>query len=440
MTTSRIRGGVREGRIRPAFVVSALCVAIAAGCGDKPLEEPVLVPAPASFAAFAPEAVPLLEAAIGRCRASPTDRAAFAALGRAYHAFGAPMLALAAYARAEFLGDRDPKLRHLRGLILASDGRASEAAAAFAAASAIDPQALWPVRERARALLDCGDFAAAASAADRAAQLGADDSAVFVILARTRRENGDLPGALAAVETALRLRPGDPHAEEYRRVLRRASGLPVASTSAAPAVVRNEIVRDPWFGEVQRLGAKVAGALPRVEALLAAGRVDAALNAVREAEAAGQGGAELSRKAGEAYVRKNDLKSAAAEYDRALAFDPSAPRLRTMLASIRLDQGDASLAAREARIALEVDADDADATFLLGAALAATGDHASAESHLVQAAARLSDRALVWILLGRTKLALRKNGEARQAFERAAAIDPRNEDAKRGLAVVGALR
>ncbi len=440
MTTSRDPGVVREGRIRPAFFVSAMCGALLAGCGDGSRPSPPPPPAPSSFAAFAPEAVPRLTAALDRCRAAPADAAAFAALGRAYHAFGAPAFALAAYERAEALGDRDPKLRHLRGLILAAEGRAAEAARAFSAASELDPKAPWPVRERARALLDAGDFAAASIAAELAARLSPEDAAAFVLLARARRETGDLVGALAAVETALKFRPGDPHAEEYRRVLLRASGLPAPAGAAASAVVRNEIVRDPWFGEVQVLGRTGGGVLARIEALLAAGRFDAALSAVREAEAAGQGGAELSRKAGEAFIRKNDLKSAAEEFERALTFDATAPKLRTMLASIRLDQGDPAGAAREAGRALELDADDADAAFLLGAALAAKGDHASAEPRLAQAAARLSDRALVWILLGRTQLALQKCDVARRSFERAVALEPRNEDARRGLAAAGATR
>jgi cellulose synthase operon protein C len=170
---------------------------------------------------------------------------------------------------------------------------------------------------------------------------------------------------------------------------------------------------------------------------VSAGKLDAALKEIERLEKENAADAEALRKKGEIHARKGDLRSALAAFEAALAVDPDLPRGRTATASMKLDLGDVEGAIVDARAAIALDLKDADALLVLGAALLRKSEFDAAVFALESSAALAPDRPLAWTQLGSAYIGRGTKEAAAEAFARALKLDPKNADAKRGLAACG---
>jgi tetratricopeptide (TPR) repeat protein len=136
-----------------------------------------------------------------------------------YLALGDGIAAQAELERAQQLGARPAETSHLmaHALLVRGDyvGSAEKAAAAGPEHRA------YASRIRGLALMNSGDLAGAAAAFEHAIRAGPNDHRVWVAVARFRRAGGDLAGAVAAADKAIALKADDVEAIVLRGELTR---------------------------------------------------------------------------------------------------------------------------------------------------------------------------------------------------------------------------
>lgn len=138
-------------------------------------------------------------------QANPDNSAARILQARVHLALGDGVAAESEIARARQSGVPVEQTRHLlaHARLLQSDPQG-----ALNEASDVPPEhSAYAARIRGRAFVALGDREAAGAEFDRAIALGADDSAVWTDVARFRRDNGDIAGAIEAADRAVGLRP-----------------------------------------------------------------------------------------------------------------------------------------------------------------------------------------------------------------------------------------
>ena len=135
-------------------------------------------------------------------------------------------------------------------------------------------------------------------------------------------------------------------------------------------------------------------------------------------------GARVHQLLAQALKLQNKLAEAAAEYELALAANPSLLEALIELAAIRREESDCERAAALYRRADEVRT-TYEATYGLGICLAAQNQHAAAVEQLRKALRHDGNAATAHFALGSSLLQLRDAAEAARALERAVALEPR---------------
>jgi len=119
------------------------------------------------------------------------------------------------------LGSPPARTRHLYGQALQLQGRLKEAKVELQADDIPAEYHASAARILGRVGMNLGDDLLASQAFDRAIQLEPENSDLWVDVARFRAGSGDQAGAIAAVDEAVKLRPGNIRALQYRGELLR---------------------------------------------------------------------------------------------------------------------------------------------------------------------------------------------------------------------------
>jgi tetratricopeptide (TPR) repeat protein len=307
-------------------------------------------------------------------------------------------------------GSGERRRAFLRGLarLADRDREAGLAALGAAAGDASDRLAVAALAVRGVARLTSGDpreteerGRRAVADLEEAARRAPDDAGVRLVLARVREWSGDAAGALADYEAVLESEPGRIDAE-----------LGIARALAHEG--------------------RMVDALAR-------------LNVLTQREDAGP---EVHRTLAEIYIQRHAateeeglLEAAAEQAELAAAKDPSSPLTLTLLARLRMGEGDAGGAIALLREALEARPDLEAAKQALAAIYVRSGrghleqGSLDAAEDLTRRAAALAPRSVEALLLrGDVHRARKRFPEARRDYEEARGIDPEGDGPRDALA------
>lgn len=420
---------------RSAWTTSGLVAALLsliACSGGKPQD----VPVPADWSLIAPEVRPLVEQAVERCRKNSSDAEAFAALGRLYHGNGAPALARAAYERSLALQPKEAKTLYFLGIARAEVGETGPALEALGRARDLEP-GYAPLRHHlGSALLDAGRAGEAESELREAVRLDPQAIEIRVGLARALKQRGAFEEALGVLDDGLRRSPDDPAANQVAALVLKAMGRTDAASSrlAKARLYRAGIVKDPWFGEVQRLGVTVSGRLSQAEFFMENGKADDAVKILDSLAAANPRRADVQVALARALAAKGQLPRARDAYARAVEIEPRDAWTQSRLAHVLFDLGDVDGGVRHAQAAVAADPELDAALVARSRARLMKGDATGALADAAAVTASNPDDLSAQVLKGDALMALRRPDEAVLAFEAALRIKPAFDYAKDRLA------
>lgn len=192
-------------------------------------------------------------------------------------------------------------------------------------------------------------------------------------------------------------------------------------------------------GAPERAWAEEEAALERAAAFFEAGRLYPAEVAAREAVAQEPENAAAHRLLGRILLRRQRPEAAAEALSRAKALDPSLPGVDRELADALLLAGDdAGACAAYARV-LTAGEDDARVHLRRAGCAVRLGDLEAAEAALLAAARDPQVEQIALYRLGQVRARAGKRDAAREAFERAAFVDPPSPLAARAWTELKAL-
>ncbi|HEX8641989.1 MAG TPA: tetratricopeptide repeat protein [Allosphingosinicella sp.] len=338
-------------------------------------------------------------------QADPSNRRARVMQAQVQLLLGDGVAAEAEIRRARELGFPEAETRHLLGHARLLQGDPQGALNALAEVPAT--HAGYAARIRGRAFVALGDRGAAGAEFDRAATLAPGDGRAWTDLARFRRDNGDLAGAIEAADRAAALRPVTPEALVLRGELTRQQyGLAAAlpwfdrALEVDPADVTALLERAITYGDLGRMTDMLAD-VREVHRLTGGHTTGYYLQAVLAARAGNfqlarliynrTNGAFDQNPAGMLLQGAIDLETgnvaqAARRLQQLVERQPGNRKARRLLAAAQWRAGDA--AATAATLRPIVDRDDADSysLALMGRALTRLGDTAAASVYLARAA------------------------------------------------------
>lgn len=412
--------GRRRGRL--AGVVLAAVLTLVTGCGEEaPPELPtgpvtaagvelVAVPHPALDGVEAAargqlqgqrRAVAALLAGEGQDR--KTLALAFGRLGSLYHAYGLAAAAVPCYRNAGLLAPEEPRWPYLRGVLLRSEGRLPEAAAAL----------------------------------ERALELAPADGPTLLHLGEVELAAGRPAAARERFTMALAV--GEPYAPAARYGLGRAAaalGEPARAVELFQAVLAARpgagAVRYPLALALRRLG-RTEEARTYMERR-APGAVSFPDPLLDEVESLASGAGVHARRGGEALMSGRP-EEAVAEYRQALGTDPAFPEARRNLALSLVRLGRYTEAREELDRALAADPDNVWLHFDLGNVRLTLGDPEGAVASFRRAAELAPGFTEARFNLANTLIGLERWDEAVGPLEEVVAADPRNVNARYLLAM-----
>ncbi len=325
---------------------------------------------------------------------------AYGELGRRLHAYELHEAAAAAYRNALRLAPGDFRWSYHLGILYQATGELGEAARLLQAALAERPDHL-PARLRlAEIRSDQGELAAARGELERALEIDPDCALAHFFL-----------GNVAAAE-------GDP-AEAARRYERALELQPRASAVHAPLAVAYRAL-----GEADRANAQLelrGGQAVRLHDPLALALGDLHAGAVGRI-----------RRGARAQI-EGDLRSARAEYEKAVAADPENPEARQSLGAVLAQLGETEAAIAEYRAALEITGDNALVLGNLGGLLTTYGDRGEGIRLLERALQIDPTLATARLALGQALLNEGRPAAAEEQYRQILARDAANASARIGL-------
>jgi len=270
-----------------------------------------------------------------------------------------------------------------------------------------------------------GETGKAAATIERAAQGSPDDPQPALVLSAYRGRIGDLDGALAAAEDALRAAPDDLTARlrkaellvdlGYRRGDR-------ARIEAGRAIVNEVLAADASQPEALFVQAKVD---------LAEKRPQEAAAALRRCLDQRPDWPQAHYLLGSALYLAKDLPGARAALSRALELDAALLDASRVLARVHAQLGDDDLALEVGRKALQRE-EDRGLRVLMAQSLARQRKFDDAAREL-EAIAEPQRDAEAWYALGRVSLLRGDPARARECFQRAQSLDPARYEILRAL-------
>lgn len=363
---------------------------------------------PADFEALDPLVQERLEeelAAVREHRRSPAAWRRLAAFEEANGLFGA---AERAYEQALVLGPGDAQALHRLACVLERTGDLERAAQTMARATEAEPYypASWWWLAWWR--LDLGELEAAEAALAHARALAPEAPAVRLVAVRLALARRSPAEAAALLDAELLAGPSAPYAHHLlAQALRQQGDLDGAERAAARADGRRPVFADRWSAEVQAL-----------ETGYAALR----LRAGRDL---------LARRFAEAEEKLRAI----------LAHDPADARSWNMLATCRLELGDAAGAVEHAERVLALDPASREGAINLGRALLRSSPReparlAEALDHAQALVVARPEDAGAWRVRASLAEALGRTDEALAALDAAAALEPEATDLRLQAAFV----
>jgi tetratricopeptide (TPR) repeat protein len=276
--------------------------------------------------------------------------------------------------------------------------------------------------ERGKARQQQGDLQGAIADFDEALKLNPQEAEAYRLRALARYENGDAGGAVADQVSAMQLAPQpvpadagtEPHdaASYIRRACQRQLQNDLAGAVADCA---EALKRDPQSVEAY---------LVRARARQRQGYLE---RAVADCERALQ----INPAAGPAYLLRGALRGALdqldlarQDYDKVLEIDPQNAEAFTLRAQIRAAQGDPQGAIADCGRALEIDRQFADAYLTRAAARWERGELGGALADCDEAIRLEPNDARAYLLRGNVRQAQEDDAGARSDYQHAVRLDP----------------
>jgi tetratricopeptide (TPR) repeat protein len=338
-----------------------------AGCGGSP-ESPVgsidLRPVPEPFLEELEPAVrqqiELRREAVDAALAAggpPGDLAeAFGEAGRVYHAYALRPAAEACYRNAVDLSGGDPRWTYGLAQLLRTSGELEEAAELLERTVAARPDDSAAQVWLGRVLYDLGRLREAEHALDAALSRRPDLAAAHLTLGQIAVDRGDYAAAVEHYRTVLAMQPEATRIHGLLAAAHAAAGDSEAASAERALRGDGEVALvDPWMAELNALVAGGRRLIHRGTTAFAAGRLDEAEAAFREAVAADPGDAVAHLNLGSALAGQGRLDEALAELREAIRLEPGSARAHYNLGTLFASLGRDSEAVAEHREALALD-------------------------------------------------------------------------------------
>jgi tetratricopeptide (TPR) repeat protein len=417
-------------RHRAHVLIAIVAAAVATACVRGPAP-----PDPAALRNIDPEVKVLLEEHTATVNRNRSDPESWGRLAMAYEANGLLIEAENVYTTAIGLGDREPKWRYHRALLLARRGEIEPALADLDRVIELAP-AYAPARwQQGFWRLDLGDTDGALASFRAAVQAAPDDPAGPVGIARVQLSKREDAAAAATLEQLLERAPGNRYALQllgtaYQRLGREDDARFALSIGSGgqPAWT------DPWSDEVAQYRRGFAAMLKEATQLGLARQFDQSIALLEKLRQMRPDDTALTVYLGGMYASAGRLREAESILAPVLAADPRQFDATMHLASGYLFAGDLDQAARYAARAMELRPASADASKLQGIVLWRQGRDREAMAAFESAAAADPRDAMphLWsgMILGQQGRYL----DARHRFEAALSKNPLLGDALLGVA------
>lgn len=254
------------------------------GCGQSEQRSTAPPPEPTvPWSTLSTRVQIVLQDGIAAAQAAPNDAGARLRLAQLYQGNALPAQAIEAYRQTVELDPESPRGWYGLGLLLADEGRIDEAIHAHAQVAVHAPEYAPARWQRGFLLLDQGRFEEAEAAFRTTLELQPRSPAARVGLARTALADGRPEDAETLLDS-LRTETSSPYldfllGQAYRRQGRiEEAALLLANVQGDPP--RYE---DPWFTDVLDAGASPQSRIDRIDRLMDAGDLRAALKEARDA-------------------------------------------------------------------------------------------------------------------------------------------------------------
>ena len=325
-------------------------------------------------------------------------------LGVALYESGDYQDALEACDQALAREQEDPLTWNNHGNVLHALGRVHEALASYSRAVALDPQYDRAWSNKGWTLLDsCRRFDDALECFDRAVQVNPNFADAWNNRGITLWRLGRNDDALASVGEALNLDPTHIKAlvnqaaylvhsgrfeeaeESCNRALQIDAGCYPAITNLAVVLFNTGRIEEAWERCDQAIHACTEGvpheALAlKSELLVDQGRLDEALECLRQADAASPNNPGYVSSIAEVQVRRGDLRDARKTFERVVGLDACGSDTLYNFGALLVQLGEHRLAAQQYRAAIEKRPEFPEAYNNLGATLFGLEDYAAAEN------------------------------------------------------------
>jgi tetratricopeptide (TPR) repeat protein len=362
-----------------------------------------------------------IERAIGE---QPDRSATYASLGALELARGNGVQAEAAFKKATNTDPQSLRARLALGNFYWGTGRLAEAESELKMALAISSKDILANRAMAVFYLATSRAATAEpylkTVVDRSSQ-SSDRSVLALLLADyyvSAGRYGEATTLLQALATT------DPAGFAAATIRLSAIAARVGDSVGAARLIDSVLDKDPRH---------VDALVGRVNVLLADRKNDEALAHATRAVQAGPRAASAYDALARVHAAREEWDDAITAYGDVLRLDPRVNDARVELARLSLMRGRIDDAIQFAQAALKVRPGLADATTILVRAMLRKGDIQSAEPHVTRLAKAFPDSAGAQADLGQLYALKGGSARARNAFERAVALDPANIEALTGL-------
>lgn len=367
--------------------------------------------------------------------------------------------------------DPDAYAAFLKGRLAERAGDYAAAAEHYRRAAGLDPDepSIWV--SMSEALVRKGDLAEARAAARQAVKLDAAQARAYMLLGGIASAANDFDEAKEAYRQVIKLEPSNEEAYVYLSSVLAQERDAVGAEAVLKDLLKVEpesVVAYYYLGHLKAEEKSFAaaedyyrGALklqPRFQAALAelalvlefAGKTDEALAAYQELLSYYPERADIRRRVGQLYIKRNDLKNAVAEFEALQASDKNNLDLRLTLGLIFFEQGDLDRALQEFQFILASTPDAYKVRLYTGAIRIKQKDPAGARAEfgkIPPAAAEFADAQVQLALLERqenkideatrrlTELTAGATANA-DAFDMLASLYRESENYERALAVL----
>ncbi len=382
-------------------------------------------PVPADWAHLPPALRAAVEECVSACRAHPDDHTAWSRLGQLYHAHHENTLAAACYHQALAL-QHDARTAYLLGLLCVESGDSTRAIALLEKAARAHPDYAPVHYHLGIALLDAGSIAPAIEALRVGVRCNPQDPTLRAGLGRALRHAGRLDDAEATLRAALVIDADHYAANQLLGLVLLARGTASAAQPHLAAVKKynTEVIADPWLAEVQAQSTTLSATVARARAQLIAGRPDGARLSLESARVEHPNNPEIHRLLGDACLQMNDLPAAEQAYAIARDLEPHDHRPQAALASALFKRGATERAEALADDVLRAVPEHAGMLTIKGVQCSRRNEDDAALAYLTRAIAANDTETAAYATLGDVLVRRGRLDDARQAYARAAELQP----------------